>query len=135
MAKKCNIKTKPRDDGKSRFELRFDNDLYDSIKEAADDTGVSVNQLMQGIARWAMKHANPGEEVVDADNYEIRGVEQPGSIWFGHDMDEEEVQIGPDPDHVETRMIPAQLFFSLDFTERRAVREPDRGSSLKRNER
>lgn len=117
MAKKQ--QPKPRDDGKARFELRFDEDLYAEIKRIADETEISVNQLMQGIARWAVKYANPREEVTEFDPHGIRSKPQPGCVWFGHQVDAHEIP-GENPIHID-----AQVFFHLDFTERRVVREPD----------
>lgn len=80
---------------------------------------------MQGITRWAMKHAHPGEEVEYCTLEDVCSSAQPGCIWFGHVGDVVEVQVGPDPEMVEEKFIPAQLYFTLDFTERFVVREPD----------
>lgn len=110
--------SKPRDEGKSRFELRFDEDLYADIKRIADETEISVNQLMQGIARWAVKYANPREEVTEYHPQGIDSKPQPGCVWFGHQAEVCESSEGSFP-------IDAQVFFHLDFTERRVVREPD----------
>jgi hypothetical protein len=117
---------KQRDEGKTRFELRFDDDLYAAVKEAADKAEISVNQLMQGIARWAMEHAHPGEEVFDHDGHEVRSLAQPGCIWFGHDTHVVEIQMSDHPGHVEEQIVPAEVFFELDFTERNVVRRPVR---------
>ena len=118
MTRKPAQASKPRDEGKARFELRFDDDLYAAIKEAAEAAEISVNQLMQGIARWAMKHAHPGEEPYWLTD-DLCGVAQPGCIWFGHSADVEEDRWG------EMSRVPPTLYFSLDFTERHVVREPD----------
>lgn len=117
MAKKQ--QPKPRDEGKARFELRFDEDLYADIKRIADETEISVNQLMQGIARWAVKYAHPCEEVTEYHPHGIDAKTQPGCVWFGHQMDTYE------PDRHDPIHIDAQVFFDLDFTERRVVREPE----------
>ncbi|MCR9215624.1 MAG: hypothetical protein NXI14_00335 [bacterium] len=117
MAKKH--QPKPRDEGKARFELRFDEDLYAEIKRIADETEISVNQLMQGIARWAVKYAHPREEVTDFNPFEgVDTATQPGCVWFGHQCD-----VCDDGD--EPFPINAEVFFHLDFTERRVVREPE----------
>ncbi len=126
MARKNASPPKQRDEGKTRFELRFDDDVYDAVKRAADETGISVNQLMQGIARWAMKHVHPSEEVQYVTQDVIHCTAQPGCVWFGQETtDVVEVQVGPDPEMTEQGIIPARLYFTLDFTERSVVREPD----------
>jgi hypothetical protein len=87
--------------GKTRFELRFDDDVFRAVQGLADKVGVSVNQLMQGIARWAVSAAHPGEfDVSNGDTHRI-----PGVVWFGRD----------DVDSVPV--------LELDFTERRVVRD------------
>ena len=117
MAKKQ--QPKPRDEGKARFELRFDEDLYADIKRIADETEISVNQLMQGIARWAVKYAHPCEEVIEYSPHDgVESRSQPGCVWFGHQPDVCNDGDVPFP-------IDAQVFFHLDFTERRVVREPE----------
>jgi hypothetical protein len=92
---------------KVRMELRFDSDVYEGIRRIADEAEISVNQLMQGIARWAASAAHVGEcDLVESD-----GIQQwstrvhPGCVWFG---------TGPDAE---------QPVFELDFTERHVVRE------------
>ena len=121
MAKRA---AQPRDEGKTRFELRFDDELYAEIKSAADETGISVNQLMQGIARWAMKHAHPGHEADHDSHGEVRSKPQPGCIWFG-DLPAPYEWTDPKTFETGTDVSPGDLAFSLDFTERHVVREPD----------
>jgi len=121
MPKKSKQAPKSRDEGKTRFELRFDDELYAALKKTADDTDISVNQLMQGITRWALKHAHPGEEPRH-DGHDVEGLQQPGCIWFGHGVDFVEDDTGKE------RVIQSQIFFTLDFTERHVVREPDPSS-------
>ena len=124
MPKKRSNAQKQRDEGKTRLELRLDDDLYASIKEAAESTGISANQLMQGIARWAMQHVHPGEETHRDEQGQLVPVNQQGCVWFGKK---------PEPfkwtdEHSGEEGIgyrPGSVFFSLDFTERHVVREPD----------
>jgi hypothetical protein len=99
---------------KTRFELRFDADVYDSVNKLADQVGVSLNQLMQGITRWAVEHSNPGEfvggRVHDENDVPMTTRDQAGVVWFG---DQSPV-------------------FELDFTERRVVRELTEKTEVKR---
>ena len=118
------------DPGRTGLMLRFDDEVYAGVKKLAEDSGISVNQLMQGIARWAMRNGRPGEPYNDSDGH-LRERLQPGCVWFGRPA-------SPPPD-LSTRMMLAaedggspsdwdcwssgQLLFSLDFTERRVVRD------------
>jgi hypothetical protein len=125
MAKKP--KTSAEVQGKTRFEVRFDTDVYDQLKALADESQVSVNQLMHGLARWAVKHGHAGEPHWGSQ-HELVSIDQPGCVWFGNYEGAEEDEHG-DPMH-----IPAQVYCSLDFTERRVVREDDerRGKERKK---
>ena len=51
----------PEGADKTRFELRFDNDVYEGVRKLADEAGVSINQLMHGLARWAVRKLRVGE--------------------------------------------------------------------------
>ena len=127
MARRPKQPPKPRDEGKSRFELRFDEDLYAELKRVAEATDVSVNQLMQGITRWAMKHAQPGQEPNFNPKDSYRSRPQPGCIWFGHAARYRD-WVDPDTREEGSTLEPPELFFTLDFTERHVVREPDPGT-------
>lgn len=145
-------KTVNADVGRTRLELRFDDSVFVGIKEIADGMQVSVNQLMQGLARWAISNAKLGDPVKSAGE---RGAPlavkrqrgkaiQPGSVWFGTEarfagvtrqeaVEEAEQNVGPDQvgafaDHLQERgegkmLDPGSVFFHLDFTERRVVVE------------
>ena len=115
------------DDGKQRFECRFDQDVYDGIKKLADETGVSMNQMLQGLARAAMRYAHPGKEI-EIDHETGPGFErdQEGAVWLGRGgyhraAIQHEPGDTPDPDDFE--YVPIELFYQLDFTERRVVRD------------
>ena len=102
---------------KARFELRFDSDVYDGIKRIADEADISVNQLMQGMARWALEHAHVGEP--EAGEYgEIKTHEQPGCVWFG-----DTEGIVEDEEGNPRWAGGPRVFFALDFTERHVVRD------------
>jgi len=114
---------KTADIGKTRLELRFDTDVYDGINKIADEAGVSVNQLMQGLARWAIAHANQGEASFDHEHKFYRKTPQTGCIWFGEPS--KEVYDHKTGDIINTE---PEFYFQLDFTERRVVRDDVRAS-------
>lgn len=123
MAKRSN-KRNP-DLGKTRFELRFDTDLYKQIQQIAEDAEISVNQFMQGISRWAVNNANIGEGFYTSDTVhgyvDIETREQAGCIWFGHTF-----QVAEDEDmegRTIERDIPGEIYFQLDYTERHVVKD------------
>lgn len=114
MAKKTSTE---RDAGKTRFELRFDEDVYAGVKKLADDSNISVNQLMQGIARWAVGCGHPGEAMISNEGHDIAERAQPGCVWFG---DQEDVDVDGQG---RAHRIPAMIYFMLDFTERHVIRD------------
>jgi hypothetical protein len=127
MAKKQ--AARERDAGKTRFELRFDDDLYARTKSLADRAGISVNQLMQGLARWFIERAQTGEPYRGTDG-SVYVREQEGCVWAGSRAcrfsDEERMQMAQD-DGCAVSEMPREdkgnIVLFLDFTERRVVRE------------
>ena len=105
-------KATPLEMSRARLELRIDADVVSELQKLAERVGVSVNQLMQGIARWAVGHAHPGEADVD-DHGIISTRPQLGCVWFGKDETEAEDEQG------FPHLDPGYVAFSLDFTERR----------------
>lgn len=70
--------------GKVRFEVRFDEDVYTSVKKVADQAQISVNQLMHALARWAGQHCHVGEPVRMEDGFVTGETKpQPGCVWAG----------------------------------------------------
>jgi len=94
---------------KTRLQLRIDTDLANRLEKLADDVGVSTNQLLQGVMRWAVENAHPGEISKFGTVIETRP--RPGCVWFGRNA--------PTSEDDES-----SVAFELDFTERRVVREP-----------
>lgn len=141
MAKRLKKKpVPPEGSDKVRIELRFDPDVYEGIKKLADDAQISVNQLMQGLSRWASQSAKLGDPVVSEEGAVNRQWDdkiQPGAIWFGktatyRSMTRDEIEDQQLRDPNWEPMNPSDLqtvdqkgivFFRLDFTERRVVRE------------
>ncbi|MBL4702395.1 MAG: hypothetical protein JKX85_14180 [Phycisphaeraceae bacterium] len=111
------------DSDKTRFELRFDTDLYREIQKIADEAQISVNQLMQGISRWAVKTAHVGEGKLEGEgtSQDITTTPQPGCVWFGRESDVAEYTDSKGEQNFY--QTPPEIFFNLDFTERHVVRE------------
>jgi len=103
---------------KARVELRLDQDVYAGIKQLAESADISVNQLMQGVARWASDNGHVGEpEMFDYDKLAVR--DQPGCVWFGWREEEVDVDEDGQPNYVRR----PQIVFALDFTERHVIRD------------
>ena len=106
--------TSAKNTGKTRVELRFDTDLYDRVKELADAADISVNQLLQGITRWAMDRSNLGEPKYVHPQEAIETKHVPGCVWFGN---------ADFKTYDDGGYTPPEILFSLDFTERYVVRD------------
>lgn len=114
-----------RGDGKTRIEVRFDDDLAAEVKAFADEVGISTNQLIQGVMRWAVHNGYAGEPEPYLGGPEgfIPTRSCPGKVWFGQEEAEPAESISFDDDgHPEmSDGIAAYVAFILDFTERRAL--------------
>ena len=134
---------KAKKTGKTRVELRLDDEVFAGVKELADAAGISLNQLMQALARWAAKEAKLGDAVRDGQCVTKQAVPQEGSLWFGEEATrrmltgkarkkaEKEVrEQGIDPNAVpdtyfEETANPGIVYAEFDFTERRVVKTDD----------
>jgi len=116
-------KPQVRDEGKTRVELRFDDDLYAKVKATADDAGISVNQLLQGITRWAMGRAHVGDPQIGYTRHgtmhSVETEDRPGVVWFGRSGSEDVVDDQGEQLGTDTKV---EFDFALDFTERQAIR-------------
>lgn len=102
---------------KAELKLRFDQEVFEGIKKLADGADISVNQLMHGLARWAIKNGQPGEGV-KSEGGSVSLRRQPGCVFFGNEN--YEAVINEDGD---TEFRNGTLIFNLDFTERHVIRE------------
>ncbi|ADG67839.1 hypothetical protein Plim_2010 [Planctopirus limnophila DSM 3776] len=134
MAKKQSAMTPPKPasspeaSGKARVELRFDADVLEKIRKLSEDAQISVNQLMHGLARWATENVHPGEPYFIPGNKFVQVKRQPGVVWAGKDNflpSEEEKQEYLAMTNGESSLEDkeGEVYFILDFTERRVVRE------------
>jgi hypothetical protein len=112
---------------KVRLELRFDEDVYERIKTVAEKASISVNQLLQGLARWAGPNLFVGEPERDADGlWKVK--ETAGCVFVGRlgthytkdevrVMEEEADQYGGEVRKFDS----GEVYVALDFTERRVI--------------
>ena len=121
--------TVPRNDvGRTGLMLRFDDAVFAGIKKLAEESCITVNQLMQGLARWAIENGRSGEPY-NNEAGKLCERTQPGCVWFGtpavfHSSDEREelaAQLGGKPDDYEWSF--GRQFFKLDYTERSVVKD------------
>ena len=54
-------RTKQTEGQKVAMQLRVDSDLYGGLKAAAEESGISLNQLIQGMCRGCLAHLVQGE--------------------------------------------------------------------------
>ena len=128
--KKAKEPTAKVETGRTGVMLRFDDEVVNGIRKLADASGISVNQLMQGLARWAIKNGRPGEPYNDSCGRLMERT-QAGCVWFGRPatppptLEEQEEYLAhfggkrEDIDH----WTDGQLLLALDFTERHVVRD------------
>lgn len=98
---------------KARFELRLDDDVYQRVKAVSQEADISINQLIQGVLRWAMMYAHPGEaDYVEKGGCEVvEAADVPGCVWFGRSAGEDDGGFDE-----------GTIIFQLDFSERHVVR-------------
>ena len=105
---------------RARVDLRLEREVYERIKEMAEQPEISINQLLQGIVTWASGCGNPGERVILEENQPPREEKRAGCIWFGC---QGYVVKGKDGSE---QPVMGDLHFQLDYTDRGAVRDlPD----------
>lgn len=118
MAKK-RVRKPQNEEGKTRLQLRFDDEVYLAVQKFAAEAGVSVNEFMQSIARWAVEHGRLGEPVVyeEAELFQPRA--RPGCIWFDSDDRDDPEEMAQNINNV---FDIGRLVFWLDLTGRSAVK-------------
>lgn len=112
--------------GKARLELRLDENVHERIKKLADDSELTVNQLVNGLVRWAGDRGRAGEPTRNNDGVLMtNGV--PGVVWFGNSgyyhSEEDKTRHLEHFDEELCDFVKGEHFFTLDFTERRVIRE------------
>ncbi len=130
VAKKTAARRKEtaEDDGRVAFQVRFDRDLQEQLKQQAEEAGLSLNQLIQGICRTASRYLVQGEPHELVNGF-IDSRPMKRCVFFGR-----RGEWGGTPEEVEqweldTGELPPPrdkgfLLFSLDFTDRGAAFVP-----------
>lgn len=125
MAKKKATKKQTRTaDDKTAFQVRFDADLHAEMKAAAEEAGISLNQLVQGICRGALAYLVQGEARV-ADDGLVQVEPTKKCVFFGETgrrLTPEEREIYEEADHPPPPDKKGFVWFGLDFTDRGFVR-------------
>ena len=128
--KKAKATTPKVETGRTGLMLRFDDEVVNGIKSLAEASGISVNQLMQGLARWAIKNGRPGEPYNDSRGHLVER-KQEGCVWFGSPAKpplsyerrvEHAEYYGGKPEDFDC-WTEGQVLLALDFTERHVVRD------------
>ncbi|QDU25606.1 hypothetical protein ETAA8_06760 [Anatilimnocola aggregata] len=89
MAKKAKKKAEAVESDKVPFQVRFDRDLHQELVKLSEQTGISVNQLVQGMCRGALSSAQVGQwnefGMMEGDKPTRFLISKPakGCVWFG----------------------------------------------------
>lgn len=81
MGKKTAKKQGIEEPTKAAFQVRLDRDLYEKLSQASEESGASLNQIIQGICRAAMEAYLPGKPVIDEG--QVKVVKHQGCLFFG----------------------------------------------------
>jgi hypothetical protein len=121
MPKKKRPGRKPRGEEKIPFQLRLDAEVHERLTKAADQLGVSVNQLVQAICWGVMDefhlgeaHVAPGGFVTVRERRRCGFFGRPGAFAGSVDEQIDLLKDGRDPEIVDK----GELWFGLDFTDR-----------------
>lgn len=98
---------------RTRVEIRLDKDVYDRLRTLADEAELSLNQILNGVCRWAAGHGHAGgvKFLEVADESVVTTVPEPSRVWFGFGADKDD-PVGD----------PGQVVFELDYSDKSALR-------------
>jgi predicted HicB family RNase H-like nuclease len=112
-----------QDGGKVAFQIRFEAELHRKLKAAADQSGMSLNQLLQGICSACVENIHMGEPNFHPDGYVLsRPVRK--CVYFGYrgysltDEELRDIQTSVDEPDSVARVSQGKIWFSLDYSER-----------------
>ena len=103
------------------MQIRLDPLLHHQVKEVTDRAGISINQFVQGVLRWAVENAEPGEPFVPPGGKFVSRNPIPGCVFFGRRGSYEWDRETEEP----TNRIAdfGEIIFALDFSGRGLVRQ------------
>ena len=118
--KKKSSRPKQDSSDKARVELRLDSDLHEKLKQASNDAGISLNQLVSGLLRGCLANLVVGEPYRDKAGFVCRKNEAKcafvGRFGERHTPNElkefQDMQMDPPPED------KGEVWFSLDYTGR-----------------
>ena len=115
------------DDEKVAFQVRFDADLHQKLKQQAEEAGISLNQLIQGVCRACSENLHVGEFKFVNDQMKLGTIKytkrcvtfgDPG-IYISEEEREKASAYHQDRYHEEVPADrPSKIWFGLDFTDR-----------------
>lgn len=133
------VRRRGQSPNKARVDLRMEPELLDKIKTLASRANISVNQLMNGLAEWATRHAVVGEpELYEEQGEKLVGRREVAGCFFvgrlarieleycGPPCSLKERPIPEAAPHLYTRVIkdPGDVYGTFDHTQRRTVIDP-----------
>ena len=137
MAKKVpkRAKQKVEQSGRVEVKLRIEREVFEEITQLAEKAEISVNQLMNGLAKFASDNGHVGEpelvKVGDAVRF-FSVKKQPGVVYFGEqwrqwqsqeEREEVATEAGCEVKDLGEFSNRGKFYFMLDFTVRRVIRE------------
>lgn len=108
--------SRPADGEKVAFQVRFDSDLHARLVQLAEESGISLNQLVQGMCRGTLAAAHAGEwneyAFLQGDKpYPfVRSKPAKGCVWFGKE--------GEFDEHMGEPVHSGTFWFGIDVRER-----------------
>ena len=106
---------KASEGGRTRVELRFDSELHAKMKATAEEAGISLSQLIQGICNAAMHNAIHG--IPDRSSGFVRAKAAEKRLFFGElGMQESEIEKYDAADRDVPPDSKGVVWFGLDFT-------------------
>ena len=101
---------------KIRFEARLDEQIHQRLKRLADSSGLSMNQLTEGILAWAVAKGHAGRvRPVDVLGGQVmQSDDEDGVLWFG------EAGAITDDEFEQPHRV-GLVYFELDYSGSRAV--------------
>ena len=124
MAKKRSVEADPVEDGKVRILLRLESELHEKLRKTAEDAGINLTQLIQGILWGTIENSVQGEGKRETNGF-VRVQPRKKCLFFG------KMGFYGDPDECDRLYsqgieIPpeykGEFWFGLDFTNRGVVR-------------
>ncbi len=111
------------EEGKVAFQVRFDAAIHKKLKDAAEESGLSLNQLIQGICNACAENLHMGEPKFRQEGH-VTSNPVKKCVYFGDTgrmYDDEELYIDRQTSGINNVPLAqkANIWFSLDYSDRR----------------